>query len=200
MVFNVFTSCPPDVSPQNLGSGDISKLPERADSSPGTGLCPACISSFCGTDLHDLTHQKTSQAWLKLDPPKTGQATHQEQAKRGSNLTHQKQAKRGFKLDPPKTSQAWLKLDSPKTSQATHQHHTKNKPSSLPDGGRHREPWGALEFALVSLVLIFIHCARGAQEKQSRLGRRGKGRNREGYRNGEGERIRNTEKGERRRK
>ena len=156
MVFNVFTSCSPDVSPQNLGSGDISKLPERADSSPGTSLCPACSSSFCGTDLHDLTHQKTSQAWLKLD--------------------------------------------SPKTSQATQQHHTKNKPSSLPDGGRHREPWGALEFALVSLVLIFIHCARGAQEKQSRLGRRGKGRNREGYRNGEGERRRNTEKGERRRK
>ena len=118
------------------------------------------------THASNLTHQKTSQAWLKLDPPKTGQATHQEQAKRGSNLTHQKQAKRGFKLDQPKTSQEWLKLDSPKTSQATHQHHTKNKPSSLPDGGRHREPWGALEFALVSLVLIFIHCARGAQDKQ----------------------------------
>ena len=132
------------------------------------------------THASNLTHQNTSQAWLKLDPPKTSQA--------------------GFKLDPPKTSQTWFKLDSPKISQATHQHHTKNKPSSLPDGGRHREPWGALEFALVSLVLIFIHCARGAQEKQSRLGRRGKGRNREGYRNGEGERIRNTEKGERRRK
>ena len=131
MVFYVFTSCSPDVSPQNLGSGEISKLPERADSSPGTSLCPACSSSFCGTDLHDLTHQKTSQAWLKLDPPKTGQATHQEQAKRGSNLTHQKRAKRGFKLDPPKPAKRGSNLThqkqakrptntTPKTSQAAY--------------------------------------------------------------------------------